>query len=105
MTSHENPSSELIILANLAIKPDALDAFTQAARDAALETRREAGCLRYEVHADAKHPEKIVISERWTDEAALNEHLKMPYAKAFIASLGQFLAAPPTIMRLAPLKF
>ena len=48
-------------------------------------TRREAGCLVYELHRDPQNPAKFMFYERFSSQAALDEHLASPYFKAFVA--------------------
>ena len=102
---NSNLPGELSVVASLKIRPDRLEEFRDAACLAARETRAEPGCFLYEVHADPKDPETFVVIERWADAAAVDTHLALPHAQAFMALLPGFLAAPPEIRRFTPLKF
>ena len=85
---------------------DAIPEHQQAVRNA-LEamlapTRAEAGCLHYELHIDAENPCRLVMIERWRDDAALEEH----FATAHIGWLQQTLDGKITnlaISRLNPI--
>jgi quinol monooxygenase YgiN len=48
-------------------------------------TRREAGCLAYELHRDPQNPAKFMFYERFKSQAALEEHLASPHFKSFVA--------------------
>ena len=48
-------------------------------------TRKEPGCLVYELHRDPQSPGKFMFYERFASQAALDEHLASPYFKAFLA--------------------
>jgi len=48
-------------------------------------TRREAGCLVYELHRDPQNLGKFMFYERFSSQAALDEHLATPHFKAFLA--------------------
>jgi quinol monooxygenase YgiN len=40
------------------------------------EVRREPGCEQYEVFRSAADPERLVLLERWSHQAALDEHAR-----------------------------
>jgi len=42
-------------------------------------TRKETGCLVYELHRDWQNPGKFMFYERFASQAALDEHLASPY--------------------------
>jgi quinol monooxygenase YgiN len=41
------------------------------------EISKEPGCEQFEVFQSAANPDKLVLLERWTDEAALAAHAKL----------------------------
>jgi quinol monooxygenase YgiN len=41
------------------------------------EVMSEAGCEQFEIFQSAVNPEKLVLLERWTDQAALDAHSKL----------------------------
>jgi quinol monooxygenase YgiN len=49
-------------------------------------TRVEAGCLEYSYAEDVLEPGLIHIKERWTDRAALNEHIKSAHIATWRAN-------------------
>jgi len=51
-------------------------------------SRREPGCLRYELYEDIDKPGDFILVERWRDQAALDEHFAKPYLQEFIARYG-----------------
>jgi|SRR5215470_9597216 len=48
-------------------------------------TRREAGCLVYELHRDPQNPSKFMFYERFSSQAALDEHLASAHFRNFVA--------------------
>ncbi len=78
----------LVIVATLTAKPG-----HGATLKAALETvvppsRAEAGCHRYDLHADNGNPDSFVMLEEWRDAAALTEHESTPHFQALVAAVG-----------------
>jgi quinol monooxygenase YgiN len=46
-------------------------------------SRREPGCLRYELYQDIDKEGDFILLECWRDQAALDEHIAKPYLKDF----------------------
>jgi quinol monooxygenase YgiN len=51
-------------------------------------TRKEPGCLAYELHKDPENPGKFMLYEKFKDQAALDLHLDTPHFKKFLAYRG-----------------
>jgi quinol monooxygenase YgiN len=66
-------------------------------------SRREAGCIGYELFRDQENPVEFVTIERWTDQAAADAHMVTPHVAEAIAKAGTLLAQPPLIHRYAQL--
>jgi quinol monooxygenase YgiN len=47
-------------------------------------TRREPGCIRYELYHDIDRDGDLILLEAWRDQAALDEHLAKPYLQDFM---------------------
>lgn len=60
-------------------------------------TRREAGCLNYDLHQSDDDPALFVFYENWTAKAALDAHLTTPHVQNVLARAGELLASPPDI--------
>jgi len=46
-----------------------------------LEAAAEPGCEQYEIFQSAVNPDKLVLLERWTDQASLDVHAKVQAAR------------------------
>jgi quinol monooxygenase YgiN len=46
------------------------------------EVMQEPGCEQFEVFQSAVDPDKLVLLERWSDQAALDEHAKVNSSRA-----------------------
>jgi quinol monooxygenase YgiN len=60
-------------------------------------TRREAGCLNYDLHALPEDPAKFLFHENWTSKAHLDAHLQSAHIKALLPRVGELCVAPPEI--------
>ena len=78
----------LIVLAEATLGEGALDK-ARAAFTAMIETsREEEGCISYSYAVDVLDPNKLIIVEKWVDEAALDYHFSTPHMATFQKALG-----------------
>jgi quinol monooxygenase YgiN len=79
----------------------------QPGKDAALKeelqrlvapTRKELGCINYDLHQDIEDPAKFVFHENWTGKAHLEAHLNSPHLQAFRSKANDLLAEPPQMI-------
>lgn len=62
-------------------------------------TRKEQGCVNYDLHVRADQPGTFVFYENWTSAAALDAHLKTPHVQEALSEMGPHLAGEPDIGR------
>jgi quinol monooxygenase YgiN len=63
-------------------------------------TRKEEGCVQYDVHVSNGEPGRFVFYENWTSGEMLDRHLKSDHFRAFEAAAGSLLAEPTRVLRL-----
>jgi quinol monooxygenase YgiN len=56
------------------------------------ETRKEDGCLNYDLHRSQTEPAVFMFYENWTDRAALDSHAASPHMKAWGTKQPEMLA-------------
>lgn len=78
---------KIVLFARLKVKKDAVEAAKQAALAIVEDSRRENGCLNYDVHQQIDDETVFVWHETWANKAALDAHFAMPY----FAELGEKL--------------
>src|ERR1035441_6855790 len=62
-------------------------------------SRKDDGCLNYDLHQALDKPSHFLFHENWTSEAQLERHLQKPELQAVLARLGSLVAEPPQIDR------
>lgn len=99
-----DPSQPFTIIAEFAAKPGLGDKAQAAIVDSQVLrlTRREPGCVAYDLYRDADAPDRLLLYERWRDLAALADHLATAHFAAVGAALAGLLATAPTIRVLTP---
>jgi quinol monooxygenase YgiN len=81
----------VIVAGSFEIKPEDRDEFLAGRADSMRASRGEAGNLEYTMSADPVDPGRVVLFERWEDQASLDAHL---------AAMGN--QPPPTGRAVAP---
>ena len=83
----------IYVLATLIVKPEKRGDFLENARDVIAATRREAGCLRYDLTSSITEPNEFVFVERWASREALAAHFDTPHLQDWRRVSADFLAA------------
>ncbi|WEX76711.1 antibiotic biosynthesis monooxygenase [Sinorhizobium numidicum] len=55
-------------------------------------TRREEGCISYELYRKPADPDMLVFVETWKSRAAVDAHFAEPHLKTFEAAMADLLA-------------
>ena len=91
------------VIARIVSKPDSVEQ-TRALLTGLLEpTRKETGCVSYELMQNRQNPAEFTFVEEWADDNALNAHFTTEHVKAAFAKVPALLAEPPDIRQYTPL--
>lgn len=60
-------------------------------------TRKEAGCINYDLHVSPDDPAKFLFHENWTSKAHLDAHLQSAHIKALLPRVDELCVASPEI--------
>jgi quinol monooxygenase YgiN len=60
-------------------------------------SRKDAGCINYDLHQAVDNPALFMFHENWTSKAHLDSHLQKPDLQAVLARVGKMVAEPPQI--------
>ena len=61
-------------------------------------TRKEDGCVQYDLHVSNEHAGNFVFYENWATQEALERHAASAHLKAFGVKAGELLAQPPRVV-------
>lgn len=87
------------IMARITSQPQAAAQLRQVLQDLVGPSRKEPGCISYELFENDDNPIEFVTMEQWTDQAAADAHMATAHVAAAIAKAGSLLAQPPLIHR------
>jgi quinol monooxygenase YgiN len=86
-------------MARITAKPGAEVPLGDILSTLAAASRREPGCLSYDLFHDEEEPALFVTVERWADPAVADEHMRTPHVATALAEGGPLLAETPQIHR------
>lgn len=90
---------KIVLVARLKVKPDKIEEAKAAALAIVEPSRKEEGCINYDVHQSIEDPTVFVWHETWADKAAIDEHFDKTYFIEF-AQVVQRVAAEPSQITL-----
>lgn len=61
-------------------------------------TRREAGCVQYDLHEENGKPGHFVFYESWASKRALDQHLASQHLSAGLPRISELCSQPPEIL-------
>lgn len=91
---------KVYLTATLNSKPEFLDDVTTVLNTMVEESRKEATCLRYDLHQGTEDKTQFVFWETWESKEALEEHNQQPYIQAFREIAAEKLQAAPQVYLL-----
>ncbi|MEL6505609.1 MAG: putative quinol monooxygenase [Pseudomonadota bacterium] len=77
----------IYVIAELTFRPGTLADVMEEAQTCIAETRKEDGCIAYDVFQSKTDQNQMVFVERWRDRAALDAHFKTPHLIAWRGAL------------------
>ncbi|WP_205678712.1 putative quinol monooxygenase [Aquisphaera insulae] len=83
----ELPEGAVILTAAIKARADEVEAVKEALLSLVEPTRKEAGCICYNLHQSKSEPTEFVFYEIWSSQADLDAHGKAPHMKALGAKL------------------
>ena len=96
--------SDLHVVATIPAKPGSEDIVGGGLSALAAESRKEEGCISYEVFESAAVAGTFVTVEVWTGQEALDAHMQSPHFQAALGKFGEHLAGVPGIHPLKPVS-
>ena len=89
----------LTVIAHIAAKTGHQDLVREALLDLVAQTRKEKGCINYDLHESQENPTQFAIYENWEKAADLDAHAKSAHVQAFAKIAGPLLERPAEISK------
>jgi (4S)-4-hydroxy-5-phosphonooxypentane-2,3-dione isomerase len=82
-----------VLVVNLKVKPENVEAFMSKVTANAKAARTEPGCRQFDVLVDPKDKTRVMLYEIYNDEAAFEAHQQTPHFKRYLAEAVPLLAS------------
>jgi quinol monooxygenase YgiN len=87
----------LTVVAHMKAKPGKEEDLQRAALGLIEPTRKEDGCVQYDLHVHTGEPGRFVFYENWASRQHLERHAASAHLKAFATAAADWLAEPPSV--------
>ena len=88
----------LTVVAEILAKPGKEDEVRRHLLGFIEPTRKEEGCVQYDLHLSTEEPGRFIFYENWTSREMLDNHSASPHIQAFRALKNDLLAQPTRIL-------
>lgn len=83
----------IYVVATFHLHPGTLEPFVGLAHAVIDTTRRETGCILYDLHASVTDPDRVVMIEQWESRDAFDRHLGSNHIANFTRSNKPYVVA------------
>ncbi len=84
--------SQLTVVAKLVAKTEAVESVKRELLKLIAPTRKEKGCIDYNLHQDNDHPARFIFYENWESAACLEQHINSDHYKAYAGAVDGLIA-------------
>ncbi len=85
------------VIARFNAKPDSIDALRTRLLAMLEPSRKEAGCIRYDLLNNSADPTDFTYVEEWASQAAIDAHMQTPHLKALLVDTAPLIASPADV--------
>ncbi len=87
--------SAIRVLVGSVVQPEKLGEVLDLYRELVFETRKEKGCISYEVLQHCGNPGELMLVEEWESQAHLDAHTQTEHFVRLVAALDELENAAP----------
>jgi quinol monooxygenase YgiN len=74
--ANSNQMENIILVATISSAKGSEDKMHHLLQQLVVESRKESGCIRYDLHLSIEKPNVFVMYEIWQDQSALDDHMQ-----------------------------
>ena len=93
----KDPAKPFALIVEFKVKAGKEAEFEAAAKPAVAATKKEPGCISYELNRDPDQPGVYVMYEKFKSVAAIDEHIKAKYTQALLTTAAAVTDGDPKI--------
>jgi len=84
--------STLTVVAKVVAKQECLEQVKRELLQMIGPTRKEQGCIAYNLHQDNEDPAVFIFYETWQNPACLEQHMNTEHFKSYVNAVGSMIA-------------
>lgn len=92
------------VVAHITAKPNKIDETRQVLEGFIEPTRKEKGCILYELHQNLADPTDFTFIEEWESDEDLEKHLQSHHIESAFSIIAEICSAPPDVRRYQLLR-
>ena len=98
----KHPDKPFTMLVTIQVKEGKEKALEEAFLEAQKGTKKEKGCIAYEINRDVDHPDTFVFVEKWKNIDGLADHLKAEHTTKLLGMFGDLVEKSSIKVYTAP---
>ena len=87
----------IIVLGSVTVGEDKISEALEHSKIHVARSRTEPGCISHAVYEDPDVKGKLVFIEKWSDQAFLDEHFRVPESGEFVKAIRKLAVEPPSM--------
>ena len=87
----------ITVVAKLTLKPDKKKEFKTLTEELRRESRKEKGCISYDLYEDINNPNVLIFLEEWRDEEAIKLHKESKHYTSSATKRSELQEGKPEI--------
>ncbi len=87
-------SKDIHVVAIVEGKPGSAEAIKAVIKPCVDTTRKEEGCLKYQLNQDQQRPDHFIFIEHWASQEILDKHAQSSHLKTMADGLAPLTAKP-----------
>ena len=87
------------VVARIVSKPDKIEEVRSVLLDLVGPTRKETGCISYQLLQNKSDPTDFTCVEEWASDTAIDAHFTTPHLHEALSKAASLLASDPDIRR------
>jgi len=82
---------KLTVVAKIVAKKESIESVKNEMLKLIEPTRKEQGCIEYNLHQDNEDPSVLVFYETWENRACLDKHMSTDHYKNYVSAVGSLI--------------
>lgn len=90
-----NKTETVRVVARITARPDTIEELSSVLLHLVEESRKENGCISYQLLQNKTHPEDFTVVEEWESDSAIDHHFTTPHMQNALSRAASLLAREP----------